>query len=371
MRILFLHQFDLDLAGGSGTYLRLLVRALTAAGHGVQVVAARRPDRYGCTTYALPFDFTLTFGPQRRPGERTFDDFCMTELRALSARAAESVEQQVFDSAVPPPDLLLVNHVSLQSAVARRLHERRGVPYRVISYGTDTQLLVDDARYVEWLRPAADGADRLFAISRFVADQLQSVFRAAAAPTVLGGAVDTTVFRPVVQDGALMHITYVGRLVTEKGVWMLLDALGRLYHRVVLDVVGEGPLAGPLQDAVDGMPHALVNLHGYLPPDGVRAVLARSAALVVPSVWEEPLGLVVLEAMACGVPVVATAVGGIPEIVQHDRNGLLVEPEDAAGLARAIALVLGDPALRQRLRNHCLTETRIPSHTDLVASVLS
>jgi starch synthase len=100
-------------------------------------------------------------------------------------------------------------------------------------------------------------------------------------------------------------------------------------------------------------------------------VLVQSAALVVPSVWEEPLGLVVLEAMACGVPVVATAVGGIPEIVQHDRNGLLVEPGDAAALARTLSLVLGDPALRQRLRNHCLTETRIPSHTDLVARLLS
>jgi glycosyltransferase involved in cell wall biosynthesis len=370
MRILFLHQFDLDLAGGSGTYLRLLVRALKEAGHGVDVVAARRPDRYGCTTYALPFDFTLTFGPQRRPGERTFDDFSMTELRALSARVVESVEQQAFDAAAPP-DLLLVNHVSLQSDVALRLHERRGVPYRVISYGTDTQLLVDDARYVKWLRPAVDGADRLFAISRFVADQLQSLFPAATAPIVLGGAVDTGVFRPVAQDGAFSRITYVGRLVTEKGVWTLLDALRRLDHHVVLDVVGEGPLAGPLQDAVDRMAHAQVNLHGYLPPDGVRAVLARSAALVVPSVWEEPLGLVVLESMACGVPVIASAVGGIPEIVHHNRNGLLVEPADAAALARAIARILGDPALRQRLRDYSLTQTTIPSHTDLAARILS
>ncbi|HET7486945.1 MAG TPA: glycosyltransferase family 4 protein [Acidimicrobiales bacterium] len=367
MRILFLHQFDLDLAGGSGTYLRLLVRALVAEGHDVRVVAARRPDRYGCATYALPFDFTLTFGPQRRPGERTFDDLSMTELRALSACAADSVGHQAFDG--DPPELLLVNHVSMTADVARRLHERHGVPYRVISYGTDTLLLAGGTRYVEWLRPAAAGADRLFAISAFVAEQLRSVFPGGA-PVVLGGAVDATVFRPLAQDEP-GHLAYVGRLVTEKGVWTLLDALRRLDRPVVLDVVGEGPLAEPLKDAVAATPHLCVQLHGYLPPTGVRDVLARSAALVVPSLWEEPLGLVVLEAMACGVPVVATAVGGIPEIVQDGRNGLLVEPGDGAALAHAMERVLAEPGLRQRLRDHCLTETAVPSHTDLVGTVLS
>ena len=103
----------------------------------------------------------------------------------------------------------------------------------------------------------------------------------------------------------------------------------------------------------------------------MREVLVRSAALVVPSAWEEPLGLVALEAMACGVPVVATAVGGIPEVVEHGRNGLLVAPEDPDALAGAIRRVLDDDALRGRLRRHCLTESAIPSHTDLARRVLT
>jgi glycosyltransferase involved in cell wall biosynthesis len=367
--ILFLHQFDLDLAGGSGTYLRLLVRAFTAGGRTVEVVAARRPDRYGCTSYELPFKFTLTFGPQRRPGERTFDDFSMAELHTLAADAAEAVEEQVLAGGTRP-ELLLVNHISLPADVARRLSERWRVPYRLISYGTDTQLLLEGPRYVEWLRPAVERAERIFAISGFVANQLQGCF-AGTDVRVLGGAVDTTVFRPVAADGRADRLAYVGRLVTEKGLWTLLEALDRLDPRLALDVVGEGPLSEPLREAALRRPNGRLNLLGYLPPEGVQEVLGRSVALVVPSLWQEPLGLVVLEAIACGVPVIATEVGGIPEIVEHGRTGLLVEPNDPEALARTIALLVSDLSLRQRLRDHCLTKTTIPTPSDLAAKVLA
>jgi glycosyltransferase involved in cell wall biosynthesis len=362
VRILFLHQFDLDLAGGSGTYLRLLTAPLIAAGHCVEVVAARGPDRYGLTTYALPFDFTLTFGPQRRAGERTFDDFSIEVLQELATQAAASLEEQAFGAA---PDLLLVNHVSLTAAVAHLLASRHDVPYRVISYGTDTQLLLQEPRYVDWLRAPVEQAESVFAISEFVAGQLRGLFPSTPV-TVSGGAVDTTVFHPVAQTQGASRIVFVGRLVSEKGVDTLLEALDLCEQHVTLDVVGEGPLGESLREAAGER----VNVLGYLPSPGVREVLAGAAALVVPSLWEEPLGLVVLEAMACGVPVIATAVGGIPEIVQHGRNGLLVRPGDSAGLAQAIDRVVGDPSLRARLRDHCLMSTEIPSQMDLAARLV-
>jgi glycosyltransferase involved in cell wall biosynthesis len=71
--------------------------------------------------------------------------------------------------------------------------------------------------------------------------------------------------------------------------------------------------------------------------------------VVVPSTWQEPFGLVALEAMSAQACVVASAVGGLPELVAHERTGLLVPADDVAALADAMARLLADPALRQRL----------------------
>jgi glycosyltransferase involved in cell wall biosynthesis len=369
VRILFLHQFDLSLAGGSGSYLRALCAAFAKMGHDVAVMSARRPDRYGCSTYQLPFSSPLTFGPERRNGERTLDEISVGELRALAASAVAAVEDQALPSG--RPDLVLVNHISVLTDVARCLRQRHDIPYRVISYGTDTELLLRNPAHVDLYGTAAAQADRVFAISRFVAAQVQTTVPGVRVE-VLGGAVDRAVFRPTPDGtGPLNRISFVGRLVTEKGLWTLLAALTRLPAPPELDIVGEGPLLPVLHEAVQRLaPPIRVNLLGYLAPWRVREVLARSSLLVVPSTWPEPLGLVVLEAMACGVPVVASSVGGIPEMVEHNANGLLVEPGDPAALADAVGLILRDPALRQRLREHCLTQTRIPTYHDLAVRVL-
>jgi hypothetical protein len=78
------------------------------------------------------------------------------------------------------------------------------------------------------------------------------------------------------------------------------------------------------------------------------AIYAAADVLLVPS-WAEPFGRVVIEAMSARCPVIATAAGGIPEIIEHGVDGLLVPPIDPVALAHASLRVLGDPALRQRL----------------------
>lgn len=86
---------------------------------------------------------------------------------------------------------------------------------------------------------------------------------------------------------------------------------------------------------------------GYV--DQVENVYRTADIVVVPSRWQEPLGLINLEAGACRKPVVATRVGGIPEVVEAGVNGFLVEPGDVAGLADRVAQLIADPALRTRL----------------------
>ena len=128
------------------------------------------------------------------------------------------------------------------------------------------------------------------------------------------------------------HVLYAGRLSEEKGVGELLEATEGL-PRVF---VGDGPLR-------DGVPEAL----GFVPPRELPAYYARAAVVACPS-RREGYGVVAREAMAHGRPVVATAVGGLTDAVEHGVTGLLVPPRDPAALRTALQRLLGDAELRGR-----------------------
>jgi glycosyltransferase involved in cell wall biosynthesis len=129
------------------------------------------------------------------------------------------------------------------------------------------------------------------------------------------------------------HVLYVGRLSEEKGVLELLEAAAGL----PLVVVGDGPLRDRVPDAV-----------GFVAPSEVGEYLARAAVVVCPS-HREGYGVVARQALAYGRPVVASAVGGLPEVVVDGATGLLVPPRDPPALRKALERLLADEALRKRL----------------------
>lgn len=137
--------------------------------------------------------------------------------------------------------------------------------------------------------------------------------------------------------------TYVGRLSREKGVDTLLAAFALLLRDVRtarLRIVGDGPARRELEVLVDR--HSLaeaVEFTGWLAPEGVEAGFADSWAVVAPSRWAEPLGLVAIEAIAHGVPVIASSRGGLAETVEPNRTGLLFTNGDVRGLARQLRAV--------------------------------
>jgi len=141
------------------------------------------------------------------------------------------------------------------------------------------------------------------------------------------------------------RIGVVARLGAEKGHRFLLDAMPRILRarpRTELAVVGAGPEERRLRRRVRalGVGHA-VDFRGFRPD--VRAELERLDALFLPSL-REPLGLVVLEGLATGLPVVVTRSGGVPEVVTEGETGLLVEPASPAALAEAFERLVADPA---------------------------
>ena len=143
----------------------------------------------------------------------------------------------------------------------------------------------------------------------------------------------------------------MGRLRIRKGVEVLLEALRELRRRVpgaALRVAGNGEHRAPLERRTKELDlESAVAFLGACDAARVRTLLRGAAALVVPSTYEG-MPLVVLEAMEAGVPVVASRVSGIPEVVVDGETGWLVPPEDPEALARALERVLTDPEEARR-----------------------
>lgn len=142
------------------------------------------------------------------------------------------------------------------------------------------------------------------------------------------------------EPAAPLRLGFLGRLQPTKGVEWLLDSLNRLpFEQWELWVAGTGDTR-----YVDGLRrrYASPRVHflGFVDPEDL---FNRIDALVVPSLWEEPFGMIIIEAYAHGVPVIASMRGGIPEIVDEGRTGLLFDPDSPSSFLAAISQYAGDP----------------------------
>jgi glycogen(starch) synthase len=146
------------------------------------------------------------------------------------------------------------------------------------------------------------------------------------------------------------RVVFVGRLVRQKAPRLLLEAARLMADSSAQFVfVGDGPERASLERAaVEQGLRDRVHFTGFVPHDIIPAALADADLLVLPSIYEE-LGSVLLEAMQSGLPIVASSVGGIPDVITNGENGLLVKPGDPRALARAIERILSDPCLARGL----------------------
>jgi glycogen(starch) synthase len=145
------------------------------------------------------------------------------------------------------------------------------------------------------------------------------------------------------------RVGYVGRLAPQKRPDLLVEAFGRMRSDARLVLVGDGPMRAAVEAAVRRSPaRDRITMSGFVPHAEVPRVLASLDVLALPSAYEE-MGSVLVEAMASGLPVVASRVGGIPEVVRDQETGLLVPPGDVDALADALDGLAGDPRRRERM----------------------
>jgi glycogen(starch) synthase len=210
-----------------------------------------------------------------------------------------------------------------------------------------------------WL---AGESDRVIVCSSHVRDEIIQhcgippsridVIPCGVDPAPFGVAVNLPAFRDVLAGPEERVILYVGRLDPEKGVEVLVRAFARLdpeAGELRLVIVGEGQRAEMLQQLAEEVGvRKQVTFLGYVSHPALAAVFRAAELVVVPSLYE-PFGMVALEAMAAGRPVVASDAGGLGEIVTSEETGLCVPCGDERALAGAMERLLGDPGFAASL----------------------
>ena len=244
--------------------------------------------------------------------------------------------------------------MALLGWAARRGHR---APMVTTFYGIELRWVQSRLPFLRWLvRWAARASAQAVAISTYTARELRKIVDTPV--DVIPYTAELPPPAPVARsrDGE-RSILFVGRLIERKGVAHLIRALGTVRRAVParLVIVGDGPERGSLEHLAQATGVAShVEFLGRVSDEALRHAYASADAFVLPSVLDqrqdtEGLGVVLLEAMNYGVPVVASDIGGITDIVQHERTGLLVPPGDESALARALTRLLSDPELARAL----------------------
>lgn len=291
----------------AGAFVRDGVEALRAEGVAVEVVSPATVRHFG-----LAYGAGIPQNLRRAPWRALLVPPFLASMGSATRRAARDAD--------------LVHAHWLPSGLAARV---AGRPYVVQLWGTDAEL----ARRLPWaFRGTVRGARLVLCASAALAEAARSL-RARDVALVPAGVVVPAKVAPPDEPP---HALYVGRLSEEKGVLELAEAARDL----PLVVVGDGPLRERLPPSA--------SVVGFVPPSEVGWYLERAAVVVCPS-RREGYGIVARQALAYGRPVVASDVGGLPDVVRDGETGLLVPPRDPPALRAALEGLLGDAELCERL----------------------
>ena len=350
LRLLLLNYEFPPSGGGAGRATYFMARELVRKGHEVEVLTARTDDDASLETLDgirvhRVRSFRRNVHDAGLLGTLTYLVFALFRLRTLLKNGSYDCAQFYF--ALPTGLLALYWRV------------RSDAPYIISLRGSDVPGYDECNNRLQFLHRVLrkvtasilGGAAYVIANSNSLRDLAQESFPDQSIQVITNGiCIGTRVPRETVSaDSKEVRVLCVARLIERKGVEYLLRAMARdISDRLVLDVVGEGPLMGELRRLADQLGLGTkVEFLGFVYGEALTDKFRDADIFTLPSL-SESCSMALLEAMASGLPVVASNVGGIPELVADGENGFLVPPAEPEALRAAIDRLAASPGLRSK-----------------------
>ena len=390
MRILhILHQYLPDFVGGTEFYTQAVAGKQVEAGHDVFLFVPavdskdwpEAADENGLKVYRCPISSWST-------------------LRRFSSTFSNNAVRREFETLLDfiDPDIIHVQHLMGMPAALIESVDRRGIPYVVTLHDywyicANAQLLTNyDSSICEgpnlWincarcalarvnmgkaavlspfiapiftfrdrmLRKVLKGAENLIAPTEFVKGVYEELGLGTGKITVIPHGIELPEIVPIRQSvsAGVLRVGYVGGLSWQKGVHILVQAFNEIpADRATLSLWGDiDAFPAYVSELRNLAKHTGITFEGTLPRDQLWDVLSQFDVVVIPSLWYETASLIIQEAFAVGVPVVASDLGALATRVREGIDGLLIPPGDAAVLRDTLRTLLDDLSLLARLKS--------------------
>lgn len=359
MRILYLQTFPLS-GSGSGTYARELAKEV-AKRHTVAMVAPDMKRKIaGVKMYPVNLPVKVAFtGHPEWPDCQLFTNATSAELTENYLAFFQATVRAVNDF---EPDIIHVHHLMPLAWIARYIKMAYGINYIVTGHGSELPTMQAVKRFipitVESLAKASRIVPNSFWTKLWMHDVLKNRFDRQT--RVIPGGVDIANFPDTMDQSVIDEVNqryklfpewklvlFSGKLTKYKGVKYLIQAARHIDG--IVGIVGDGPERKALEQLVDDLNVDNVKFFGHRESSEVIKLYYRASVSVAPSIWDEPLGLVILEAMATKTPVVVTRKGGIPVAVKDGVNGVYVKARNARDIADKVNKLLANDAMREKL----------------------
>ena len=340
---------------GSGTYARELAQEVAKTNKVAIVVPDKRKIKNVKNYYVdLPAKISFTGHPEW-PDSKLYTKVSGQELSANYLAYFKSVVSAVNEF---NPDIIHAHHLMPLPWIARFIKIAYGLNFIVTVHGSELPTLENDKRYPYLTTEALLKAKRIVPNSFWTKEWMQKVLgnQFQNQIRVIPGGVDLSAFPEEMETSDVNRkynlegkklILFSGKLTKYKGVKYLIQAAKNI--DAVIGIAGDGPERKNLENLVRELRLSNVRFFGFIDNHKLIKLYYRADICVVPSVWDEPLGLVVLEAMATKTPVVVTRKGGIPLAVKDGVNGLFIRPRNPKEISEKVNLLLKDESLRTKI----------------------
>ncbi len=356
---MFLYMFPLW-GNGSGAWLRALAAEMVKDGNEVCIVSPEHRTLPGIKHYLVtPPQMGVFVGNPELPEIKKYEDMTGIELGRIYTTYVNATLAAVKDF---EPEIVHAFHTAFLPPVARIAKIMYGIRYVVTTHGSDLHYFNRDKRLIGLNRDAFNVAAMITANSTFTRRWFLDMFGTEydrRLRTIPGGVYlkeyerDDQAIAEIDEKYGLKGkkvVLFTGRLTPQKGVDYLIKAARQIDGEIL--ILGDGPERANLQKLIDTLGVKNCRILGYMSPHshiGYKAFYARADVYVAPSTWKEPLGLVVLEAMAAKTPVISTRAGGVMSLIKDGYNGFLVHVRNSQEIADKVNILLANDKLRTKM----------------------